>query len=158
VGGGGHRFFEVPALHRAFVLRGAPEVAVILDEFTPTHIDVWRGRAALPPEAALGTPSDAPRVVDGALHTRAVVVRHGGDVTGRVPRFGARRHRLDGLLRGVSAEVPDTPLLAVVLEEATTTVFWVRGEAAPVAQRLSDAGWRTLVPQPPAAVDPPGPV
>jgi hypothetical protein len=144
VGHGGHHFFEVPPIGKPFFVRRAPDVAVVLDEFAPTHLDSWRGRAALPASAASGKPSDAPVVIDDLLVVRAVVVRHGGDVRGRTPHLGRRRHALDVLVAGGPAEaLPETPLVAVVLEQHETTVCWVRGVPDQVSAELSQADWRS---------------
>lgn len=128
------------------MLRGRRDLAVVLDEFAPTHLDAWFGRAVVVPSAVQGVPSDAPDLLpgdpEGALVTRVVVVRHGGSISGRRPMFGIRRRRLDALL-GVAP--PDAPLLGVVIEAGSVTALWVRGEAQQAALSLSDAAWRSVV-------------
>lgn len=135
---------EIPPVGVPFAVRRRRDVALVLDEFAPTHLDAWLGRAALLPAGVLGVPSDAPDLVpddpEGAVLARAVVVRHTGPVTGRRPLFGARRRRLDVLL---TADPPPAPLVGIVIEAADVTAVWVRGEPGDVAAQLSSPGWRS---------------
>ncbi len=146
------RIAEVPVLGRPLAVRGRPDLAVLLEDFTPTHIDAWTARAVFPAGQAAGRPSRPPVGLsgdpDGAVVARAVVVRHGGDVSRRTPRLGRRRRRLDALL---TAQPPGEPLVAVVIEEGGSHLLWVTGEPADVARRLSAPGWRAAVDPPPGA-------
>lgn len=137
---------EIPVLGTPLAVRGRKDLSVLLDEFTPTHLDAWQGRAVVVPSGVRGVPADAPDLLsgdgEGALLARAVVVRHGGSVSGRGLIFGARRRRLDALL---TARPPSIPLLGIVIEPAGVTAVWVSGEPGEVALRLSSADWHSTV-------------
>ncbi len=135
--------WDVPPIGRPFLVRGRRDAAVVLDDFQPTHLDAWLGRAIVLPAGVTGVPSDAPTLVagdpEGALAARVVVVRHGGDLVGRTPWFGVRRRRLDALL---TADPPGEPLLGVVLDPGGATLLWVRGRPGAAAAALSALDWR----------------
>ncbi len=135
--------WDVPPVGQPLALAGRKDVALVLDEFVPTTLDAWRGRAVVLPGGVTGVPSDAPQLLpgdpEGALVARVVVVRHGGDVEGRTPRLGVRRSRLDHLL---AADPPAEPLLAVVVEPGGATLTWMRGDPGRIAADLSRPDWR----------------
>lgn len=137
---------EIPPIGAPLAARGRRDLAVVLDEFAPTHLDAWLGRAVVVPAGALGVPSDAPDLLpgddEGALVARAVVVRHKGSLSGRRPFLGRGRARLDALL---TAAPPATPLLGIVVEAGSVTAVWVRGEPHDVAAALSHPSWRSTV-------------
>lgn len=140
------RFDEIPPIGTPLAVRGRKDLTVVLDEFTPTHLDAWTGRAVVVPAGVRGVPDDAPALLtgdpEGALVVRAVVVRHGGSVSGRRPMLGVRRARLDALLQ---ADPPAHPVLGVVVEASEVTALWVRGAVADVANALSSPSWRATV-------------
>ncbi len=140
------RHDEIPPIGTPLSVRGRKDLAVVLDEFAPTHLDAWTGRAVVLPAGVRGAPDDAPTLLpgdpEGALVVRAVVVRHAGSVSGRRPMFGVRRSRLDSLL---SADPPLRPVLGVVVEASGVTALWVVGELGAVAVALSSADWRATV-------------
>ena len=141
--GVGRLQWEVPPLGTPFALRRCKDAAIVLDDFRPTHLDAWVGRAVVLPAAVQGVPSDAPDLLpgdpEGALVAQAVVVRHTGNLVGRSPWFGVRRRRLDHL---IAADPPDEPLLGVVIEVTGATILWVRGKPDEVATTLSGPDWR----------------
>lgn len=134
----GGRVYDVPPLGEPFVLRGARDVAVVLDVFTPTHLDAWTGRAVFAEPAVAGTPSRPPLAVGGDLTARAVVVRHAGDVRGRRRLLGPGR--LDAVR---DAQPPPEPVVGIVVEAGTTTLLWLApDDPAVLARDLSRADWR----------------
>ncbi len=143
-GTGPPRFYEIPPIGKPFGVRGLKDLGLVLDEFTPTHLDSWRGRAVFPLSLARGVPSATPLTDQdaGAVVASAVVVRHAGNLTGGPVRFGARRHRLDLLL---TARPELTPLVGVVVEAGETSLVWVDGGLATVAAALSRPDWRASV-------------
>ena len=116
--------FDVPKVGEAFTVRGLKGAAVVLDEFTPTHLDAWRGRVLL---------------ADGTA-ARALVVRHAGNVRGRSLLGGGR-------VRAVrECAPPATPLAGIVVEERTTTLVWLpERDPALLARELSRAEWRSFL-------------
>jgi hypothetical protein len=110
--------WDVPPLAEPFALRGRRDAAVVLDAFTPTHLDAWTGRA----------------FVDGRA-LRCVVVRHAGDVRGRGRR---------GLATVWESAPPPEPVLGIVVEERGPTLVWLPpGEHH--ARDLSRRDWRAFV-------------
>ena len=128
------QMYDVPPLGEPFLPRGVRGVALVLDEFAPTHLDAWLGRAALDPIAvADGKPGDD-------VTARALVVRHAGDVrSGRRGWFGARRR----LAAVHESAPPPQPLLGVVVERQGTTLLWLPDrDPARLAVELSRRDWR----------------
>lgn len=135
--------YDVAPLGRPIALRGQRDVALVLDEFTPTHLDAWLGRALAPPSALPEPVSGGGRSADDEVAARAVVVRHSGDVAGRTPSFGRRRSRLDAVLE---AKPPSTPLLGVVVEEREVSLLWLPDrDPALLVRELSRADWRLFL-------------
>ena len=131
--------YDVPRIGEPFALRGTRDVAVVLDEFTPTHLDAWHGRALVAPSALPSPPGGSA----GDVPARVLVVRHAGDVAGRRPAFGRRRARLDALL---DLRPPPGPLLGIVVEREGPTLLWLPDrDAALLARELSRAEWRTFL-------------
>ncbi|MDQ1711253.1 MAG: hypothetical protein QOE45_703 [Frankiaceae bacterium] len=134
--------YDVPPIGRPLVLRGTRDAAVTLDEFAPTHLDAWLGRAVADPAAIQGVPSAEPARAGDDVAVRAVVVRHGGDVAGRTPLFGARRRRAEAVLH---ADPPAEPLLGIVVEPGATSLLWLPAkDPALLARELSRAEWRSF--------------
>jgi hypothetical protein len=106
------RFYDVPPLGQPLPLRGL-RVTVTLDEFAPTGVDAWYGRALV-----------------GATTYPAVVVRRAGDVVRR------------GLLARRGAAPPDPPepgaVLGIVVDDGGATAAWhPPGDPAALARTLS---------------------
>jgi hypothetical protein len=104
--------YDVPPLGEPLPLRGV-RVTVTLDEFAPTHVDAWYGRAVV-----------------GAGTYPAVVVRLAGDVVRR------------GLLARRGAVPPEPPspgaVLGVVVRADGASVRWLPpGDPAAHALELS---------------------
>jgi hypothetical protein len=135
--------YDVPRLGVPFVPRGLRDVALVLDEFTPTRYDAWLGRALAPLPALPSPLSGGGRFADGEVPARAVVVRHSGDVAGRVPAFGRRRSRLAAVL---DVTPPPAPLLGVVVEDSGVSLLWLPDrDPATLARDLSRADWRLFL-------------
>lgn len=116
--------YDVPAIGEAFFLRGLKGAAVVLDEFTPTHLDAWRARLLL---------------ADGTT-ARALVVRHAGNVKGSA----LRRARLREVEQSAP---PPTPLAGIVVEERSATLVWLpERDPTLLARELSRADWRSFLP------------
>jgi len=138
---------EIPQIGMPLAVRGRRDLAVVLDEFAPTHLDAWRGRAVVVPAGVRGVPDDAPdQLVDdaeGALVVTAVVVRHAGGLSGRRPMFSStRRRRLDALL---TAAPPARPLLGVIVERDGVSAVWLGRDPDAAARQLSAPDWRATV-------------
>jgi len=137
---------EIPAIGVPMSVRGRRDLAVVLDEFAPTHLDVWTGRAVVVPSGVQGVPSDAPSLLsgdsEGALVARAVIVRHSGAISGRRPLLGVRRRRLDALL---TMDPPEAPVLGVIVDSGSVSAVWVRGTPQDLATTLSNPAWRSMV-------------
>ena len=117
--------YDVPVVGDAFVPRGLRGVAVVLDEYVPTHLDAWLGRALL----ADVTPA------------RVLVVRHAGDVRGRAPWRGRGR-----VAAVKDARPPERPLYGVVVEERETALVPLPDrDPALLVRELSRAEWRTFL-------------
>jgi hypothetical protein len=115
--------YDVPRLGEAFTPRGLRGATVVLDEFTPTHLDAWLGRVLL---------------ADGTA-ARALVVRHAGDVLGRKPLL-----RRSGAVLDTSP--PPRPLAGIVVEANGTTLVWLPDrDPALLATELSRAEWRSFL-------------
>ena len=121
--------YDVPAVGEPFFPRGLKGAAVVLDAFTPTHVDAWRGRVLL---------------ADGTA-ARALVVRRAGDVMTRGRLLG--RARLQAVL---DSDPPERPLAGLVVEERGTTLHWLP-ERDPdlLARELSRERWRDFLEPPP---------
>lgn len=126
--------YDVPRLGEPFALRGQREVALVLDEFMPTHLDAWLGRALVAPSALPGPSGDSD------LPARVLVVRHAGDVVGKAPVVGRRRARLRAV---AGVRPPEVPLLGVVVEKDGATLLWLaERDPAILARNLSRVNWR----------------
>ena len=119
------RLYDVPRLGEPFAPRGLRGAALVLDAFTPTHLDAWRGRVLL---------------ADGTA-ARALVVRHAGDVVGRPPLRG--RGRLRAVL---GTEPPERPLAGIVVTEAGAELVWLpERDVDLLARELSRERWRDFL-------------
>ncbi len=119
----GGRMYDVPRIGEPFPLRGVRDVLLTLDEFAPTHLDAWYGRATL-----------------AGREVPAVVVRHAGDVM----RHGlGRRRKAEDLLPGEPG--PDA-VLGVVVEADGVSLRWLPPkEPAALARDLSRKNWRAFL-------------
>lgn len=125
--------YDIPRLGEPFALRRRGDVALVLDEFVPTHLDAWLGRAVLDPVAVDDPPGDD-------VAARVLAVRHAGDMTGSRRTWGRRGRRLR---EAYEASPPPTPLLGVVVEETGPTLLWLPDrDPARLAVELSRRDWR----------------
>jgi hypothetical protein len=106
------RMYDVPPLGRPLPLRGL-RVTVTLDEFAPTGVDAWYGRAVV-----------------GSVTYPAVVVRRAGDVV----RRGLLTRR--GSVPGNPPE-PGAVLGIVVDAEGATAAWHPPGDPSALARTLS---------------------
>jgi hypothetical protein len=119
----GARMYDVPRIGEPFPLRGVRDVLLTLDEFAPTHLDAWYGRADL-----------------GGREVPAVVVRHAGDVM----RHGLGRRRKAADL--LPEDAPPDAVLGVVVEEDGVSLRWLPpGDPAAAARDLSRRDWRAFL-------------